>query len=169
MCVLAEYIANRFLSNWTKSLLRDRPYLPPDPKNGDKSVVNIDNGVYPLQYSCPCKGCYYHMEYRKNHTHHIAGWIADKTHRCDICTIREPMTPVKQLGYISEAVAVAERDNLPKFGLEVTRRVLRGLYQWYCDPKIYAATCFAYALIRTSIVGYKGIDLGNALRTDNPS
>ena len=109
------------------------------------------------------------MEDRENHTHHIAGGIADKTHRRDICTICEPMTPVEQLGYISEAVAVAERDNFPKVGLAVTRRVLRGLYQWYCDPGIYAATCFVYAQIRTSIVGYKGIDLGNAPGTDNPS
>ena len=75
------------------------------------------------------------MEYRENHTHHTAGGIADKTHRRDICTRCEPINPVKQLGYVSEAIAVAERDNFPKFDLEVTRRVLRRLYQWYYDPK----------------------------------
>ena len=34
-------------------LLHDRPCLPPDPRNGAKSVDDVDNGVYLPQYSCP--------------------------------------------------------------------------------------------------------------------
>ena len=150
-------------------LLRDRPCLPPDPRNGAKSMDDVDNGVYLPQYSCPFKNCYYHTEDREEYLHHIAGGVSDETHKDEILDICKPMTPGRTaLCYISEAIAVAERDNFPKVGLAVTRRVLRGLCQRYCDSRIYAATCFICAQIHTSIEGYQGIDLEKPLGTDNP-
>ena len=85
-----------------------------------------------------------------------------------ICAICEPMTLGRTaLCYIPEAIALAERDNFPKVGLAVTRRVLRGLCKRYCDSKIYAAACFVCAQIRTSIQGYEGIDLKSKLGAYN--
>ena len=153
-----------------RELLRDRPCLPPDPRNGDKSMDDVDSGIYLPQYSCPFKKCYYYTENREEYLHHIAGGVADETHKDVIDAICKPMTPGRtKLCYISEAIAIAERDNFPKVGLTVTRRVLRGLCQRYCDSKIYAATCFVCARIRTRIKGYTGLDLENAPVTDNPS
>ena len=101
--------------------------------------------------------------------HHISGGIADETHGRAIRRICEPLTPGRTaLCYIAEAIAVAERENFPKVGLSVTRRVLRGLCQRYCDSKIYSAACFICSQIRTSVQGYKGIDLTKAPEVDNP-
>ena len=152
-----------------RELLRDRPCLPPDPKNGDKSMDDVDSGIYLPQYSCPFKKCYYYTENREVYLHHIAGGVADETHKDVIDAICKPMTPGRtRLCYISEAIAIAERDDFPKVGLTVTRRVLRALCQRYCDSEIYAAACFICAQIRTSVGGYKGIDLDIPVEKDDP-
>ena len=128
-------------------------------------MLDVDSGLYFPLYSCPFKRCYFHTEEREIYMHHIAGGVADATHARAICAICDPMTPGRTaLCYISEAITLAERDNFPKVGLAVTRRVLRGLCKRYCDSKIYAAACFVCAQIRTSIQGYEGIDLKSKLR-----
>ena len=87
-------------------------------------------------------------------------------HATTLHAICAPMTLGRtELSYVSEAIAVAERENCPRIGLAVTRRVLRGLCKRYNDATIYAATCFICAQVRTSIEGYEAINLQNAFGT----
>ena len=150
-----------------RRLLRDRPCLPPDPANGQASFADVASGIHFPLYTCPFKNFYFHTEYRELFLHHVAGGAEDRTHLQAINAVCKVLTPGRsRLCYIAEAVAIAERENFPKVGLSVTRRVLRHLCHRYCDAKIQAGACFVCAQLRTTVEGYRGVDLESGLGVD---
>ena len=93
----------------------------------------------------------------------------DSTHReelGDICV--DDMEWMDNLTYVSEAIAVAEREGWPLLGLSVTRRSLNLTAQRYNDEAIQCLTCFICAQQRTTCSGYPVVDLKNDQANQSP-
>ena len=86
----------------------------------------------------------------------------DRTHKeelGDICM--DDIDWMDNFTYVSEAIAVAERERWPLLGLSVTRRSLNILAKRYNDEQIQCLTCFICAQQRTTCAGYPVVDLTN--------
>ena len=70
------------------------------------------------------------------------------------------------LCYVSEAIAIAERENFPLVGMSTNRRVLNTLCKRYCDAEIKAGVCFVCSQIRTTMSGYPSVDLDQFLTSN---
>ena len=145
--------------------LRFRPTLPMKANGDCLQVRDLDLGIRIPLYSCPFKtengcACNFHTSDRTLFIHHVAGGVADETHRQEIeniCT--PPISWMSNLDYVHGAIAIAERERWPRLGLATTRRALSLLCERYNDETTKCVACFICGQLRTTCEGYPQVDL----------
>ena len=94
-----------------RTCMRKRPCLPEMPGPQELGSQDIESGMQLPLYSCPWRMCRFDTNSRARFLHHIAGGVADSTHRAALQKIcPRDLQWMSNLDYVYGAVAIAERE-----------------------------------------------------------
>ena len=136
------------LIDYVASLLRARPFLPPDPRDATKDWTDVQSGVAFPRAHCAFRGCSWTSDVPASWEQHLSEHIR-REHLAEMHL--GEANNAHYMAYYCAGIRVQERKSMPAVGVSIDRRAFKLLADVYNSRSCFTLICAICAQKKTHI------------------